>query len=158
MVLIRVAGNMFPNISDRIFEHFLEEHVCIGPLELLVANGAAVKDSSVRTPRKRANLHIYGRTASTRSKHRMRCVLNQGDACPTLFGEEFHGSNKLGYSVTRVTVIGNRHHTRRSNQLACSNTAFPASVQIQLYAHKARKPEERWQDRKHRLNEPSLTV
>jgi hypothetical protein len=40
MVLIRVAGNMLPSISDRIFGHFLEEHVCIGPLELLVANGA----------------------------------------------------------------------------------------------------------------------
>jgi hypothetical protein len=38
MVLIRVAGNMVPSIRACIFWHFLEERVCIGPPELLVAN------------------------------------------------------------------------------------------------------------------------
>jgi hypothetical protein len=39
MVLIRCAGNVLPNISDRIFGHIPKEHVCIRPSELLVANG-----------------------------------------------------------------------------------------------------------------------
>jgi hypothetical protein len=78
MVLIRVAGNVLPSISDHIFGHFLEGHVCIGPSELLVANGVGGQ-APAGTAETCCAPRVHGVTASRRcmDAHQKMCMDSQ---------------------------------------------------------------------------------